>query len=115
MATPIQCSIDLNEGQDREVQVLLSDTSRKLVLIQLRRGALLADHSARVPITIHAVAGSGTLGIGNETHRLIPGTIVPVDTRVVNNFKGDPAIAILVTFFRGGQAQDENDSTARFD
>src|SRR5690242_5818190 len=103
MTTPIQCAINLADGKDREVQVLLSDASRKLVLIQLRRGALLADHSARVPITIHALAGNGTLGIGNETYRLTPGTIVPVDTGVTHNVKADPAVAILVSFFRGGQ------------
>jgi hypothetical protein len=51
---------EIGPGPDRGVQILLADRWRKLVLIQLRRCALLADHTARVPITIQAVAGKGT-------------------------------------------------------
>ena len=57
-------------GKDREVQSLLADPARKLVLIRLRNGALLDDHSARFPITIQGVAGKGTLRVGNAAYRL---------------------------------------------
>jgi hypothetical protein len=40
---------EIGAGPDREVQILLADRWRKLVLIQLRHGALLADHTARFP------------------------------------------------------------------
>jgi hypothetical protein len=50
---------EIGPGTDREVQILLADRWRKLVLIQLRHGALLTDHTARVPITIQTVAGKG--------------------------------------------------------
>lgn len=106
---------DLADGKDREVRVLLADRWRKLVLIQLRRGVLLADHSARVPITIQAIAGQGTLRIGTEQHPLQPGVVVPVDAHAVHNVQADPAVAILVTFFRDGGTSDEKDTTARFD
>ena len=106
---------EIGDGPDREVQILLADRWRKLVLIQLRRGALLADHTARVPITIQALAGQGFLRLGHETHVLSPGVLVPVDAQVLHNVQGDPDVAILVSFFRQAQAHDENDSTAQFE
>jgi quercetin dioxygenase-like cupin family protein len=104
----------IEDGRDREVKILLADRWRKLVLIQLRRGALLDDHSARVPITIQAVAGKGILRVDGKEHRLVGGVLVPVDAQVIHSVQGDPDIAILVSFFRQGGAGDENDTTARF-
>ena len=115
MSKAIQLRREIGAGKDREVEVLFADRWRKLVLIQLRRGVLLADHSARVPITIQAVVGKGMLHVGSETHELVPGVIVPVDAHVVHNVRGDPDIAILVSFFRQAEPHDENDTTARFD
>jgi quercetin dioxygenase-like cupin family protein len=115
MSEAIHLSHEVGEGKDREIHVLLADRWRKLVLIQLRRGVLLADHSARVPITIHTVAGTGTLRVGSEEHALLPGVVVPVDAHTVHNVQADPAVAILVSFFRHGEARDENDTTASFD
>jgi quercetin dioxygenase-like cupin family protein len=105
----------IEAGKDREVQILLADRWRKLVLIQLRRSVLLADHSARVPITIQTLAGKGILRLGSDEHVLIPGVLVPVDAHVVHNVRGDPDVAILVSFFRQAEARDENDTTARFE
>jgi quercetin dioxygenase-like cupin family protein len=105
----------IEAGKDREVRILLADRWRRLVLIQLRRGALLDDHSARVPITIQAVAGKGILRVGIEEHRMTPGVLVPVDAQVIHSVQGDPDIAILVSFFRQGETRDDNDTTARFE
>jgi len=106
---------EIGPGHDREVQILLADRWRKLVLIQLRHGALLADHTARVPITIQAVAGKGFLRLGPETHVLTPGVLVPVDAHTLHNVQGDPDVAILVSFFRQAAAHAEPDSTAKFE
>ncbi len=106
---------DIGEGKDREVQVLMEDRWRKLVVIQLRRGVLLADHSARFPITIQTLAGKGLLRVGSEEHALLPGILVPVDAHAVHNVQGEPDVAILVTFFRQPESQGGNDTTARFD
>ncbi len=105
----------IGAGKDREIQILLADRWRKLVLIQLRRGALLADHSARVPITIQALAGKGSLRLGSEEHVLTPGVLVAVDAHVIHNVQGDPDVAILVSFFRQVESRDENDTTALVD
>ena len=115
MSQAIHLPHEIGDGKDREIQVLLADRWRKLVLIQLRRGVLLADHSARVPITIQAVAGMGSLRVGNEEHALLPSVLIPLDAHTVHNVQADPAVAILVSFFRHSDAQDENDTTARSD
>ena len=115
MSQAIHLPHEIGDGKDREIQILMADRWRKLVLIQLRRGVLLADHSARVPITIQAIAGTGTLRVGNEQHALLPGVLVPLDAHTVHNVQADPAVAILISFFRQGDAQDENDTTARLD
>ncbi len=114
MSEAIVLPREVGDGKDREVRILLADRWRKLVLIQLRRGALLDDHSARVPITIQAIAGKGILLVGSEEYPLVPGVLVPVEAQVIHSVHGDPDIAILVSFFRQGEAQDEKDTTARF-
>jgi quercetin dioxygenase-like cupin family protein len=114
MNTIIELPRAIGTGKDREVQTLLADQWRKLVLICLRNGALLTDHSARVPITIQALLGQGTLRVGDSVFTLSPGIIVPVDAHVEHNVQAEPAVALLVTFFR--QAGDTAaETTAKFD
>jgi quercetin dioxygenase-like cupin family protein len=105
---------DMGTGKDREVQTLLADSWRKLVLIRLRNGALLAEHSARVPITIQTVVGKGTLRVGENAFALSPGVLVPVDAHAEHSVQAEPEVALLVTFFRqAGETAAE--TTAKFD
>ncbi len=97
------------------MRTIFADRWRKLALIQLRHGAVLDDHSARFPITIQALAGNGTLRIGKEAHTLSPGIVVPIDAHVIHAVHAEPAVAILVTFFRQGESASEDDTTARFE
>jgi len=114
MNTMIALPHDMGTGKEREVQTLLADSWRKLVLIRLRNGAFLADHSARVPITIQTVVGKGTLRVGDRKFALSPGIIVPVDAHAEHNVQAEPEVALLVTFFR--QAEDTAvETTAKFD
>ena len=106
---------EIKEGKDREAQVLLADEWRKLVLIQLRHRRILADHSARFPITIQTLAGKGVLRVGSQEHELALGVLIPVDAHAVHSVRGDPDVAILVTFFRRGDLGDDKDTTARFE
>jgi quercetin dioxygenase-like cupin family protein len=115
MTKPISLPHEIREGKDREAQVLFADQWRKLVLIQLRRRRVLADHSARFPITIQTLAGKGMLRVGSQEHELAPGVLIPVDAHAVHNVQGDPDVAILVTFFRPGDLGDDKDTTAQFD
>ena len=106
---------EINDGKDREVQTLLADRWRKLVVIHVRHGSLLADHSAKVPITIQTLAGRGRLRVAGEEHLLVPGVLVPVDAEVIHSVEGEPDVAILVSFFRQAGGSGESDTTARFD
>ncbi|MGE0684450.1 MAG: hypothetical protein AB7P69_26540 [Candidatus Binatia bacterium] len=107
---------EIGNGKEREVETIFADPWRKLVLIRLRSGALLADHTAKFPITIHAVLGQGILNVAGENYTLLPGTIVPVEAHVVHNVKANPELAILVTFFRqANAAASGSETTARFD
>jgi quercetin dioxygenase-like cupin family protein len=115
MSNAIVLPHEISDGKDREVQILLADRWRKLVLIKLRRGALLADHSARVPITIQALAGKGVLRVGGAEHLMVSGVLVPVDAHAIHSVQGAPNVAILVTFFRQPETPDENDTTARLE
>jgi len=76
---------------------------------------VLADHTAKFPITIHAVLGAGALNVAGHKYTLSPGAIVPVEAHVVHNVQAAPDLAILVTFFRHPSAEVGNDTTARFD
>jgi len=87
------------EGE-REVRTVLSDERRKLVLIALREGALLAAHHAIHPITIHCLEGSGELRVGEERVELSPGVVVPLDAHVVHEVEGKPSVTLIVTMFR---------------
>jgi quercetin dioxygenase-like cupin family protein len=115
MSGAIVLPSEIGLGKEREVQTLFADPWRKLVLIRLRDAALLADHSARVPITIHAVLGKGILNVAGETYSLTPGVIVPVDAQVLHHVRADPALAILVTFFRQPETEVGGETTARFE
>ncbi len=99
---PLQTSI--GEGKDRQVEPLFEGARRKLIQITLRNGAVLARHSAPVPITIQGVAGSGTLYIGEarEEVALLPGTLVTIEPGVVHEVEAQPAVSILLTMFPGG-------------
>ncbi|MGE0825091.1 MAG: hypothetical protein AB7P18_23615 [Candidatus Binatia bacterium] len=114
MSVAIVLPKEIGVGKEREVQTLLADQWRKLVLIRIRQGAILADHSAQVSITIHALLGRGILRLGEEEHVLVPGVIVPDNAHVIHNVQGDPDLAILVTFFRRSE-HGETETTAQFD
>ena len=106
---------EIGAGRDREVETLFDTAWSRLVLIRLRSGALLADHTAKFPITIHAVLGAGTLNVAGREYVLSPGTIVPVEAHVVHNVQATPELAILVTFFRRVNGEAGNDTTAQSD
>jgi quercetin dioxygenase-like cupin family protein len=115
MSAAIVLPAEVGVGKTREIETLLADPWRKLVCLRLRHGALLADHSAKVPITIHALLGKGLLRVGDEEYQLTLGVIVPVGAHVVHSVKADPELAMLVTFFRQSDVVTGAETTAQFD
>lgn len=98
---PLQTTI--GEGKDRQVDLLFEGTRRKLIQITLRNGAILAKHSAPVPITIQCIAGEGTLfaGEAREMVALEPGALVTIEPTIVHEIQANPAVSILLTQFIG--------------
>lgn len=96
---PLQTTI--GPGPDTQTVPLFKGPRRTLVQITLRNGATLSAHKAAVPITIHCVAGSGTLTVaGRESPlALAPGVLVTLEPGVVHEVVASPAVSILLTQF----------------
>lgn len=94
----LQSSIE--PGADKQVVPLFTGPRRTLVQITLRNGATLAAHKAAVPITIHCVAGSGTLTVADQGPVVLtPGVLVTVEPGVVHEIVAAPAVSVLLTQF----------------
>lgn len=93
----------IGEGKDKQVELLFEGPRRKLIQITLRNKAVLAKHTAPVPITIQCMAGEGTLSVGDphETVALKPGTYVTIEPDVIHEIHSAPAVSILLTQFVG--------------
>ena len=87
-------------GTDRQVVPLFTGPRRTLVQIPLRNEATLAAHKAPVPITIHCVAGGGTLTVSDQPAvPLKPGVLVTIEPGVVHEIVASPSVSILLTQF----------------
>jgi quercetin dioxygenase-like cupin family protein len=91
----------LGPGADKEVVSLFTGPRRTLVQITLRNGATLAAHKAAVPITIHCVAGSGTLTVSDPRAAvpLKPGVLVTLEPDVAHEIVAAPSVSVLLTQF----------------
>lgn len=98
----LDLSVDLEVGPGRQIDKRLADDRRKLVQITLRGGEVLAEHSALHPVTIHCVAGAGALTVGEQRVHLAPGVVACLDPGVRHAVFAEPAVSILVSFFRPG-------------
>lgn len=91
----------IESGADKQVVSLFTGPRRTLVQITLRNGAVLAAHKAAVPITIHCVAGGGTLTASDSEAPLPlrPGVLVTLEPGVVHEIAATPAVSVLLTQF----------------
>ena len=97
---PAQTLPDLQNGEAREIKVLLSDEKRKVVCVALRNNELFAEHSTKTPLVIYCTQGSGSLLVAGEEIALSPGVLVPLDANVVHAVQASPALSLLLTLFR---------------
>lgn len=91
----------IEPGTDRQVVPLFTGPGRTLIQITLRNGATLSAHKAPVPITIHCVAGGGTLTLPGQGPAvpLKPGVLVTIEAGVVHEIVASPSVSILLTQF----------------
>jgi quercetin dioxygenase-like cupin family protein len=101
LPTYLQTLSLLEEGKPKEIEVLLADPYRKVVRVILRHKEVFDDHSTKVPLLIFCLQGTGTLRVGSEEIPLTPGVLVPLDAGVIHAVEAEPAVALLLTLFRG--------------
>lgn len=99
--TIVALQTGIEPGTDRQVVPLFTGPGRTLIQITLRNGATLAAHKAPVPITIHCIAGSGTLTLPGQGPAvpLKPGVLVTIEPGVVHEIVASPSVSILLTQF----------------
>lgn len=93
----------IGDGKEKEVTMLFEGEKRKIAQLILRDGTNLRWHSVAVPITIQCIAGEGELQIKNEkktdTLKLIPGTLVTLESLVDHDIIGKPSVSIVLIRF----------------
>ncbi len=82
----------------RRAETLIKSDRLRVVLITMRSGAELHEHSAPGPITIHALTGSFEVDIaGNDSRQLAAGDLLSIQTDVRHSVRALEAGAFLLT------------------
>lgn len=102
---------ELSSGENKEIKMLFEGERRKIVQLTLRDGTNLRWHSVAEPITIQCIAGEGELQIKNEektdTLKLIPGTLVTLESLVDHDIVGKPSVSIVLIRFLNGSENNK--------
>lgn len=83
-------------GEARTVSVLVDEPALKLVTIVLRSGTVLPIHQTKVPVTIVALQGRGTVVAGAERLRLDPTHAVVLAPDVPHAVEPDPGTDLVL-------------------
>jgi quercetin dioxygenase-like cupin family protein len=99
--TVLNLTDTIGDGVNKEVRVLFKGPRRTIVQITLRNNGILASHSAPEPITIHCVAGKGTMTVGEEKRviELTNSVLVTIEPNVPHEIIGEPAVSVLLSKF----------------
>lgn len=99
----IEIKNKITEGKDKEVNMLFEGDRRKIAQLTLRNGKRLESNSVEEPILIQCVAGEGELTIinaeENNTIKLLPGTFVTIESNVMHDVIGKPAVSFVLIRF----------------
>jgi quercetin dioxygenase-like cupin family protein len=93
-------------GEPREVHVLVDEPVLELVTIALRGGTVLPEHHSAVPVTITAVAGSGTVIAGEERFRLDATHAVVLAPKVPHAVEPDAGTDLVLLVHHLGRAAE---------
>jgi quercetin dioxygenase-like cupin family protein len=100
-------------GQPKEVKELLDTPFVRLVSITLRGGAVLAEHSAPVAVTIQALSGNATVRTGAKKERIGAGQMLLIAPNaaheVVPDGKADVVLLVHYLKVAGGAADPGHD------
>jgi quercetin dioxygenase-like cupin family protein len=99
--------LDMRELPDtapgKDVKEIFNSDRRRILDIALAGGSVLSKHKADEPITVLCLSGTGTFRAGRdleESQKLVPGTLITLETGIEHDVTAEPAIRILVTRFK---------------
>jgi quercetin dioxygenase-like cupin family protein len=81
----------------RRAETLIKSDGLRVVLVTLRAGVALHEHTAPGPITIQAVRGRFTVTIGEEERTLASGDLIAIAAKVRHAVRADDGGAFLLT------------------
>jgi uncharacterized protein (DUF2249 family)/quercetin dioxygenase-like cupin family protein len=102
---------DLIEFKDRKCNpvVLVNGPDMRLVLLCLRAGQQVPEHSAAGSITVQAITGRATFYDGDEPCELFAGSLVRLDAGRMHRVEAHTDTALLVTMVKTSQAVERQD------
>jgi quercetin dioxygenase-like cupin family protein len=91
-------------GAPKDVELLLETPHLKLARITLRKGTVLAEHSAPMPVTIQILRGAGVIKFKDREERLSPERMVVLGPNVTHAVVPDPNtdLEILIHHLKAG-------------
>jgi quercetin dioxygenase-like cupin family protein len=101
--TEIKIQDEIDNGKEKEVNLLFEGKRRKIAQLTLRSGKNLESHSVEEPITIQCVAGNGEIiildGDKTESIELKSGTFITIESNVLHDVIAKPFVSILLIRF----------------
>ncbi len=81
----------------RRAETLIKNDRLRVVLVTMRTGAVLHDHHAPGPITIHPVRGSFMVTVGGEERQVDAGSLISIEAGAVHAVRALDDGAFLLT------------------
>ena len=88
----------------RRAETLIKTEGLRVVLVTMRAGISLHDHTAPGPITIHALTGRFTATYGDQERELSPGDVVSLAPGIMHAVKALEDGAFLLTIAWGAHS-----------
>ncbi len=81
----------------KRAETLIKSDQMRVVLVTMEPKAMLHEHAAPGPITIHVLSGSFVVRVGSESFSLGSGQLLPIEPRVRHDVEAVEAGAFLLT------------------
>ncbi len=96
-------------GKPGDVSILVETPTLRLAAIVLRGGERLPEHSSKLPVTIVAIAGAGTVLVGSERFRVdaLHAVVLPANAR--HSVEPDAGTSLVVLVHHIGAPGHDSD------
>ena len=91
-------------------EVIADGVDMRVLLLRLRAGQQVKEHSAAGGVTIQAISGRVTFYEGDEACEMSPGTLVRVDAGRAHRVDAHTDAALLVTMVRAPRTSGRSDA-----